>query len=76
VLVRHGSLRLIVRAVARYVLVTGSYARRDVIVPLRSGAPVRSTQVNARLRAFGGFLRWAPAMVISRRNDRRARRRI
>jgi hypothetical protein len=65
-----------VRAILRYVLVTGSYARRDVVAPLRTGAPVRSTQVNARLRAFGGFLRWAPGMVISRRNDRRARRRI
>jgi GT2 family glycosyltransferase len=76
VLLRHGSARLVVRAVLRYLLVTGSYARRDVVAPLRSGAPVRSTQVNARVRAFGGFLRWAPAMVVSRRNDRRAMRRI
>jgi GT2 family glycosyltransferase len=73
VLLRHGSPRSIVLAVARYILVTGSYARRDVVTPLRAGAPVRSAQVDARLRAFGGFLRWAPAMVISRRNDQRRR---
>ncbi len=77
VLLRHGSAAPDRRArVLRYVVVTGSYARRDVVAPLRAGAPVRPTQVNARLRAFGGFLRWAPAMVIARRNDRRTVRRI
>ncbi len=75
VLLRHGSARLVVMAILRYLLVTGSYARRDVVAPLRAGARVRPTQVNARLRAFAGFLRWAPAMVGSRRTDRRGMRR-
>ncbi len=72
VLLRHGSFGLLARALVRYVLVTGSYARRDVVAPLRSGAPVRPTQLTARLRAFGGFLRLAPAMLGSRRADRAA----
>jgi GT2 family glycosyltransferase len=76
VLLRHGRPRLILTAILRYLLVTGSYARRDVVAPLRAGTAVRSTQVNARVRAFGGFLRWAPAMVVSRRNDRRRDLRI
>jgi GT2 family glycosyltransferase len=70
VLARHGSLRLVVRALVRYLLVTGSYARRDVLDPLRAHEPVRPAQVTTRVRAFGGFLRWAPAMLRSRRADR------
>ena len=73
VLLRHGSFGLLARALVRYVLVTGSYARRDVVGPLRAGAPgAARRQVTARLRAFGGFLRLAPAMVGSRRADRAA----
>jgi GT2 family glycosyltransferase len=70
VLLRHASAGLVVRAVLRYLLVTGSYARRDVLAPLRAHEPVRPAQVSTRIRAFGGFLRWAPAMVRSRRVDR------
>jgi GT2 family glycosyltransferase len=69
VLLRHGSSRHIVRAIIRYVLVTASYARRDVVAPLAAGTEVRTAPTRTRLRALGGFFRLAPAMVISRRSD-------
>jgi GT2 family glycosyltransferase len=70
VLLRHGSPGLVGRALLRYLLVTLSYTRRDVVVPLRSGTPVRPARVQSRIRAFLGFLRLAPGMVASRRSDR------
>lgn len=73
VLLRHGSPRLIAHALLRYLLVTLSYARRDVVAPMRTGSPVRPAQVRSRVVAFAGFLRLAPAMVTSRRADRSAR---
>jgi O-antigen biosynthesis protein len=72
VLLRHGSPGLIVRALLRYVLVTLSYARRDVVSPLRAREPVRPAQLRARLLALAGFLHLAPAMLVSRRSDRAA----
>jgi GT2 family glycosyltransferase len=69
VLLRHGSPGLIVRAIVRYLLVTASYARRDMVAPLAAGGEVRTAPTRTRLRALGGFLRLAPAMVISRRSD-------
>jgi GT2 family glycosyltransferase len=70
VLLRHGSPGLVARAILRYVLVTLSYTGRDVVAPLRTGAPVRPAQVQSRIRAFVGFLVLAPGMVASRRSDR------
>ena len=75
VLLRHGSPGLIARALLRYFLVTLSYTRRDVVAPLRAGAPVRPAQVQSRIRAFLGFLRLAPGMVASRRADQASRSR-
>jgi O-antigen biosynthesis protein len=73
VLLRHGSPGLIARALVRYLLVTLSYTRRDVVAPIRAGAPIRPAQVRSRLLALAGFLRLAPAMVTSRRADKRRR---
>lgn len=73
VLVRHASPGFVLRAVLRYGLTTASYTRRDVVVPLRAGQAARPAQVRLRIRAFGGFLRLAPAMVVSRRRDRARR---
>jgi GT2 family glycosyltransferase len=70
VLVRHGSPSLIARALLRYLLVTLSYARRDVAAPLEAREPVRPAQVRSRLLALAGFLRLAPGMLQSRRADR------
>lgn len=72
VLLRHASPRLVAVALLRYLLVTLSYARRDVAAPLVAHEPIRPAVVRARLAAFAGFLRLAPAMVGSRRRDRAA----
>jgi GT2 family glycosyltransferase len=70
VLLRHASPKLVAKALLRYVLVTGSYARRDVAAPLLAREPVRPRVVRARLTALVGFGRLAPAMLASRRRDR------
>jgi GT2 family glycosyltransferase len=70
VLLRHGSPRLVARALLRYLLVTGSYARRDVAAPLLAREPVRSGVLRTRVGALVGFGRLAPAMLASRRRDR------
>jgi len=68
VLTRHGSWSLLARALVRYLLVTASYARRDIVLaPLRGERP-RSEIVGRRLRAFAAYLRLAPAMVRERRH--------
>jgi GT2 family glycosyltransferase len=59
VLTRHADSRLVVKALARYLLVTASYTRRDVVSPiLRRQAP-RPRIPLRRLRALGGYLRMA-----------------
>jgi hypothetical protein len=73
VLLRHASPRLVARAPLRYLLVTGSYARRDVAAPLLAREPVRPGVVRSRLLALVGFGRLAPAMLASRRRDRAVR---
>lgn len=69
VLTRHGSWALLARAVVRYLLVTASYARRDVLVPLLRGASPAPAIVGRRLRAFAAYLRLAPAMLRLRRDS-------
>ncbi len=69
VLARHEPAAALVRALGRYVAVTGSYARRDVAAPLLRGDRPDATVVAQRLRALGGFARLAPSM----RRDRRER---
>jgi GT2 family glycosyltransferase len=74
VLARHRPLSTVARASWRYLLITGSYTRRDVVSPMLHGRRPRGVIVQTRLRAFFGFLRRAPAMRASRRHDaRRAR---
>jgi GT2 family glycosyltransferase len=70
VLLRHGTPGEIAGAIARYPFTTASYARRDIVVPLRAHERVRPAQVRTRVRAFAGFLRLAPAMLSARRRDR------
>ncbi len=71
VLVRHAGIGLIVRAFARYVLITASYARRDVISRWLRRERTRTVEVRRRMRALLGALRLTPAMVSSRLGDRR-----
>jgi GT2 family glycosyltransferase len=78
VLARHASASLVARAMTRYLLVTASYARRDLVSPLLRGRRPRSRIVVRRLRALAAYLRIAPAMLVARwrrngghRHDRR-----
>ena len=70
VLARHASAGRAVRAAARSLLVTGSYARRDVVAPAISRRPVHVDVVKDRLTAFGGFVRLLPRAISDRRRAR------
>lgn len=68
---RHGSPALILDAWCHHMLVTGSYARRDLISPWLRGRRGDATTVLRRLRAFAAALRSVPAMLRSRVQDAR-----
>jgi GT2 family glycosyltransferase len=55
-LTRHADRRMVVKALARYLLVTGSYARRDVVSPVLCGRAPHPRILLRRLRAFGAYL--------------------
>jgi GT2 family glycosyltransferase len=55
-LTRHADRRMVVKALARYLLVTGSYARRDVVSPVLRGRSPHPRILLRRLRAFGAYL--------------------
>ncbi|HEY8215728.1 MAG TPA: glycosyltransferase family 2 protein [Acidimicrobiia bacterium] len=67
VLARHASPGTTLRAAGKSLLVTGSYARRDVVSPMLRGERPRPEIVRDRARAFAGFLRLLPAMTRARR---------
>ncbi len=54
-LTRHADGRTVAKALAKYVLVTGSYARRDVVSPVLRGQAPRMRAPLRRLRALGGY---------------------
>jgi GT2 family glycosyltransferase len=54
-LTRHSDRRTVAKALARYLLVTGSYARRDVVSPVLRGQAPRLQAPVRRLRALGGY---------------------
>ena len=62
-LTRHADRRTVAKALARYLLVTGSYTRRDVVSPLLRGQAPRLETPLRRLRALGGYA----AVMASRR---------
>jgi GT2 family glycosyltransferase len=55
-LTRHADRRTVAKALARYLIVTGSYTRRDVVSPVLRGQVPRPQIPLRRLRAFGGYL--------------------
>jgi GT2 family glycosyltransferase len=59
------------RAVWRYLLVTLSYGRRDIVRPLLRLRRPNLAQVGRRLGSFAGVVRRAPAMLVERRRIRR-----
>ena len=62
-LTRHADRRTVAKALARYLLVTGSYTMRDVVSPLLRGQAPRLEAPLRRLRALGGYA----AVMASRR---------
>ncbi len=70
-LVKDAPARLAVSQVWRFVLVTASYARRDVVAPLLRGRRPSLTVVRRRFRSLVGFVRLLPAMLSDRRRLRR-----
>jgi GT2 family glycosyltransferase len=62
-LARNASLRRTTMAVARSVLVTASYARRDIASPLLRGRRPHPDIVAVRLRALASFARLLPATL-------------
>src|SRR5439155_516536 len=50
---RHASPSRAARSVGRYLAITGSYARRDIVAPVLRGEPARTEITSRRLRAFG-----------------------
>ncbi|MDQ6725218.1 MAG: glycosyltransferase family 2 protein [Actinomycetota bacterium] len=74
-LTRNAPPALAVREVARHLLVTGSYARRDVLAPLAARRlPISTETVRRRLHAYGAYLRLVPeALAARRRLARRGR---
>jgi GT2 family glycosyltransferase len=70
VLTRHAPADQVARALVRYVLVTASYALRDVFGPWRRREAANPVLVRRRLRALRDFAAFAPRMLIARRQDR------
>jgi GT2 family glycosyltransferase len=66
ILARHARSGEVVRASVRSLLVTGSYARRDLVAPLLTRGHAHPGVVAERIRAFCGFARRLPATIASR----------
>jgi GT2 family glycosyltransferase len=58
------------RAAGRYLLTTGSYARRDLLAPLLRRERPRPTTVRRRLGSFASYLRLLPPTLAERRRVR------
>jgi GT2 family glycosyltransferase len=70
-LVKDAPRDVAVRAVWRYVLITLSYARRDLVRPVLGLHRPNVEQVRRRVGSFLGFLRLLPRMLMERRHIRR-----
>ncbi len=66
-LARNAPLRRAATAVARSVLVTASYLRRDILAPLVRGRRPHAGIVAVRLRALASFARLLPGTLAARR---------
>jgi hypothetical protein len=69
-LTRNAPWPLAWREAGRHLLITGSYARRDILSPLAHRRAPSVEIVRRRLQAFGGFLRLLPATLAGRRRLR------
>jgi GT2 family glycosyltransferase len=66
VVTRYAPIAVVGRAVLRYLLVTVSYAVRDLVSPLLRGRPPQPESVRRRLRSLAGYLRQAPRFLAQR----------
>jgi GT2 family glycosyltransferase len=66
-LTRNAPPGLALREAGRHLLITGSYARRDIIVPLAHRRPVSVETVRRRMRAYGAYVRMVPEALAERR---------
>ena len=71
-LVRNAPRDIAVQAVWRFLLVTLSYARRDLVQPVLRARRPQPTQVWRRAKSFAGFCRLLPRALLDRRRFRRA----
>jgi hypothetical protein len=71
-LVRNAPRDIAGRAVGRFLLVTLSYARRDLMRPVLRARRPQPTQVWRRTKSFAGFCRLLPGALLDRRRFRRA----
>jgi GT2 family glycosyltransferase len=66
-LTRNAPSGLAAREAGRHLLITGSYARRDILVPLVHRRPPSVETVRRRMRAYGAYVRMLPEALAGRR---------
>ena len=66
-LTRNAPSGLAVREAGRHLLITGSYARRDIFVPLAHRRSPSVETVRRRMRAYGAYVRMLPEAIAGRR---------
>jgi GT2 family glycosyltransferase len=66
-LTRNAPSGLAAREAGRHLLITGSYARRDILVPLVHRRPASVETVRRRMRAYGAYVRMLPVALAGRR---------
>jgi GT2 family glycosyltransferase len=66
-LTRNAPSGLAAREAGRHLLITGSYARRDIFVPLVHRRPPSVETVRRRMRAYGAYVRMLPEALAGRR---------
>ncbi len=66
-LTRNAPRSLALREAGRHLLITGSYARRDIVVPLARRKPPSVETVRRRMRAYGAYVRMLPEALGDRR---------
>jgi GT2 family glycosyltransferase len=72
-LTRNAPLALACKEAGRHLLITGSYARRDILSPLAQRRRPTVETVRRRLQSLGAYVRLLPAALVDRRRLRRLR---
>ncbi len=72
-LARNAPLSLAAKEAGRHLLITGSYARRDILSAVAQARRPTVETVRRRLRSLGGYLRLLPVALADRRQLRRLR---